>query len=64
MKCNVTILGNIIDIGGLNFIRFDNISLKIMVTKGSIELRNLFGGDKHLGKFTELTFKTIIIVEL
>lgn len=56
MKCNVSLLGNIIDIDGLNYIRFTNVSLRIMVNKGNIELRNLFGGDKNLGKFSVFFF--------
>ncbi|XP_008182819.1 putative beta-carotene-binding protein [Acyrthosiphon pisum] len=50
VKCNVTLLGNVIDINGLNYIRFHHISLRIAISRGSIELRNLFGGDKNLGK--------------
>ncbi|XP_022160867.1 putative beta-carotene-binding protein [Myzus persicae] len=50
VKCNVSLLGNVIDIDGLNYIRFHHISLRIAISRGSIELRNLFGGDKHLGK--------------
>ncbi|XP_050434117.1 protein takeout [Adelges cooleyi] len=49
VKCNVSLLGNVVDIDGSNYIRFNNISLRIMVDKGKIELRNLFGGDKNLG---------------
>lgn len=46
-------LGNVIDVDGLNYIRMNYISLMITVQNGSVELRNLFGGDKNLGEYIE-----------
>lgn len=43
-------MGDVVDIDGKKYIKFDYISLRIMVNRGNIELRNLFGGDKNLGK--------------
>lgn len=50
VRSNVSLQGKIENIDGFNYIRFDNITLKIEIDRGRIELRNLFGGDKNLGK--------------
>ncbi|CAI6363750.1 unnamed protein product [Macrosiphum euphorbiae] len=62
VKCNVTLLGNVIDIDGLNYIRFHHISLRIAISRGSIELRNLFGGDKNLGEILNMAINANFIM--
>ncbi|KAF0763199.1 putative beta-carotene-binding protein, partial [Aphis craccivora] len=62
VKCNVSLLGNVIDIDGLNYIRFHHISLRIAINRGSIELRNLFGGDKNLGEVLNLAINANFVM--
>ncbi|XP_050548948.1 uncharacterized protein LOC126910429 [Daktulosphaira vitifoliae] len=62
VRSNVSMLGKITNIDGLNYIRFDNVTVKIGIDRGRIELRNLFGGDKNLGEIINTAINSNFIM--
>lgn len=54
-KAHVVMNGEVEDRNGYKFPKFKNLKINFTVGKGTVELQNLFGGDKVLGKYTHAT---------
>jgi hypothetical protein len=56
----VILKGEVEEKNGSKFIKFNSLKIVFTVGKGSLELGNLFGGDKVLGTYTHTASLLII----
>jgi hypothetical protein len=52
-KAHVTLEGEVEERDGYKFPKFSSLKIIFTVGKGTVQLKNLFGGDKVLGKCCE-----------
>jgi hypothetical protein len=56
----VALAGELEDRNGHKFPIFKNLKIDFTVGKGSVQLKNLFGGDKLLGKYLYQVARTVL----